>query len=256
MRRLWINADDFGITPAVTAGIRDAILRGAVTTTTAMVCVEDAAESITRFAPEVPGRVGLHLQLTDGVPRCAPEEVPTLAGPDGRFPRKRHGVGRIDPGELEREWEAQIAALRALGVEPSHLDSHHHAHQLPAAFEVFVELARRHGLPARGGSPRHTQALRARGVPTADVFTSDFYEGALDVDHIVAVAAEAAGRTAEGGLIEMMCHPGRVDDALRRRSGYVDGRERELAALCAPELPERLRERGIELATLEDLRAR
>lgn len=255
MRRLWINADDFGMTPAVTAGICEAILRGAVTTTTAMVCGDEGGESIARFAPEVPGRVGLHLQLTDGVPRCAPQEVPSLVGPDGRFPRKRQGVGRIDPGEVEREWEAQLAALREFGVEPSHIDSHHHIHLLPAAFEVFVELARRHGLPARGGSPRHTQALRARGVTAADVFTSDFYQGTIDADRVVAVAAEAAGRAPEGGLVELMCHPGRVDDVLRRRSSYVEERELELAALCAPELPKRLRERGIEPMDLDDLRS-
>jgi chitin disaccharide deacetylase len=72
---------------------------------------------------------------------------------------------------------------------------------------------------------------------------------------VVAVAAEAAGRAPEGGLVELMCHPGRVDDALRRRSSYVEERQLELAALCAPELPERLRERGIELIRPEDLRA-
>ncbi|HVR95030.1 MAG TPA: ChbG/HpnK family deacetylase [Thermoanaerobaculia bacterium] len=256
MKRLWINADDFGLTPAVTAGICEAVLRGAVTTTTAMVCGDDGGVSIARFAPELPGRIGLHLQLTDGVPRCAPEEVPSLVGPDGRFPRKRLGVGRLDPGEVEREWEAQLAALRALGVEPSHLDSHHHIHQLPAAFEVYMELARRHGLPARGGNPRHTQALRARGVVTADVFTSGFYQEPLDVARFVAVAAEAAGQAPDGGLVELMCHPGRVDDVLRRRSSYAGERELELAVLCAPELPERLRERGIGLARPDELRAR
>jgi predicted glycoside hydrolase/deacetylase ChbG (UPF0249 family) len=256
VKRLWINADDFGMTPAVTAGICEALLRGAVTTTTAMVCGGDRGDSasIARFAPELPGRVGLHLQLTDGVPRLAPEEVPSLVGPDGRFPRKRQGVGKIDVRELEREWEAQLAALRALGVEPSHLDSHHHVHQLPAALEVYVDLARRHGLPARGGGPRHVQVLRAAGVATADVLATGFYQGELGVDRLLAVVAEAAGRAPERGLVELMCHPGRVDDALRFRSSYVEERELELAALRAPELPERLRERGIELARPEELR--
>jgi predicted glycoside hydrolase/deacetylase ChbG (UPF0249 family) len=247
VKLLWINADDLGLTPAVSTGICEAIEGGAVASTTAMVCGVEAAESIARCAPRIPGRVGLHLQLTDGAPRSGPGEVPSLVGADGRFPRNREAMGRVDPRDVAREWEAQLRVLRELGIEPTHVDSHHHVHQLPGVFPVYVDLARRHALRARGGSPAQVRRLRQRGVPTADVFSPGFFRGALDAADLLAVVAIAARRCPEGGTIELMSHPGRVDDELRRRSIYVEERERELATLCAPELPERLRGRGIAL---------
>jgi predicted glycoside hydrolase/deacetylase ChbG (UPF0249 family) len=244
MRRLWINADDLGLTPAVSEGICEACERGILTTTTAMVCSDGALDVLAVYAPRLPGRIGLHLQLTDGVPRSARADVPSLVGMDGRFPRYLDGLGDLDPREVEREWEAQLATLRALGVEPTHVDSHHHVHQVPVAFEAYAGLAKRHGLPARGGTPEQTLALRRLGVATADVFSGEFFRGPLDAGHLLAVAEAAARHCPEEGVIELMSHPGRVDDALRRRSIYVEERERELATLCASDLPAQLRARG------------
>ncbi len=65
--RLIVNADDFGLTEGVSAGIVDAIERGVVTATTAMVAI-DASERLARLGPRIAGRVGLHLQLTGGIP--------------------------------------------------------------------------------------------------------------------------------------------------------------------------------------------
>ena len=248
MKRLWINADDFGLTDGVSAGIVTAIHQGALGSTTAMLCVDEADATLARHAPAIPGRIGLHLQLTGGVPRSGASEVPSLVGPDGRFPRKRQGIHGPDLREVEREWEAQLAALRALGVTPTHLDSHHHVHRLPGVFEVFVRLALRHRLPARGSGPLWTTALRRQGVPTADVFCEDYSDGPLGVAQLVLAAAAAAERAPEGGTVELMSHPGLVDEGLRAQSDYVEPRERELATLCSPELPGRLEERGMVLA--------
>jgi chitin disaccharide deacetylase len=241
-RRLWLNADDLGLTPGVSAGICAALERSPAATTTAMVCAEGALATVGRFAPRLAGRIGLHLQLTDGVPRLPAARVPSLVGADGRFPRNLPLPAALDLGEVEREWEAQLAALRGLGIAPTHLDSHHHVHQLPGVFPVYAELARRHRLPARGGGPEHQAALRRQGVPTSDVFTTAFYRAPLDVDHLLAVVTRLCP---PGGTIEVMTHPGEVDPALRRRSTYVEQRARELATLCAPELTARLREAGI-----------
>jgi predicted glycoside hydrolase/deacetylase ChbG (UPF0249 family) len=250
LKRLWLNADDLGLTPGVSLGICEALELRALTTTTAMICADEAIATLARFAPRIPGRIGLHLQLTDGVPRRPVAEVRSLVGEEGRFPRNRP-LGEVDLGEVESEWEAQLATLRALGVEPTHVDSHHHVHQLPGVLAVYVEFARRHGLPARGGAAEEVAALRRRGVPTSDVFTTAFYRAPLTVDRLLAIVAE---RCPEGGTIEVMAHPGRVDDALRQRSNYVEEREEELSTLCSPDLPLRLREMGIALLQPSELR--
>jgi len=94
-------------------------------------------------------------------------------------------------------------------------------------------MALRHGLPARGGMAEHTRALRRRGVATTDVFSNDYCGGPLGPAELLAVVAKAAQACPEGGTIELMCHPGRVDAALGRRSTYVEERRRELATLCS-----------------------
>lgn len=248
MKHLWLNADDFGLTPAVTRGICDAMVDGVVATSTAMVCRSDAAASVREYAPRVPGRIGLHLQLTDGTPRSDPARVPSLLGRGGRFPRKRRLMQAVDAAEVRLEWDAQLAALRSMGVEPSHVDSHHHVHGVPGVFEVYVAFARDHGLPARGGSPRHLRLLREAGVATTDAFTPGFWKDTVGVQGLIDVAVDAARHVPEDGCIEMMSHPGRIDDALRERSHYVEDRERELAVLCSGELHERLLALGILLS--------
>lgn len=251
-----INADDLGLTPAVSEGIVEAMLNGAVATTSAMVCRDGSRENLARTAPRIPGRVGLHLQLTCGRPRCHPSEVPSLVGTDGRFPRRPKDLGSLDPLDVQREWREQARVLREWGIEPVRLDSHHHVHLVPEAFEVYCELAREMDLPARGGGPAHDERLRALGIACPDVFITGYFGGELDLESLLEHVAAAARECPDGGVIEVMSHPGRVDDELRRGSTYVDERERELRTLTSPDLPRRLREAGVELAGPDALRAR
>lgn len=137
-RRLFINADDFGLTDGVTAGIAEALAAGVVGATTAMVCPDGAVSRIRRWGRSFAGRVGLHLQLTGGAPCLPPGEIPTLVGADGRFPRKKVAVVDVNPDEVRREWRAQYQRFLETGLVPSHLDAHHHIHKRPEAFGVFV----------------------------------------------------------------------------------------------------------------------
>ncbi|MFL6261004.1 MAG: ChbG/HpnK family deacetylase [Thermoanaerobaculia bacterium] len=255
MKRLWINADDFGLTPAVSAGICEAIQQGMVATTTAMVCGDGAIETLQVYAPQLLGRIGLHLQLTDGAPRSPATDMLSLVDKDRRFPRYPSGLLQVDLSEVEHEWEAQLATLCQLGVTPTHLDSHHHVHQAPGIFETYLRFAKRHGLPARGGTPEQCRSLRQSGVPTSDLFIGELFRGRLDCDRLLAVAAAAAQRCPEDGLIELMSHPGRIDDTLYRRSTYVEEREEELATLCNAELPARLLEKDLVLINAAELRS-
>jgi len=269
MRRLLIHADDFGLTRSVSTGIVTAIREGVVTGTAAMVCAEGAREVIADLAPEIPGRVGLHLQLTDGVPVSDPATVPSLIAFGGRFPRRRYQLGRLDPGEVRREWLAQLAALRALGIEPAYLDSHHHVHKQRGASAVYCQLAAELGVPARAGTPKLVEMLRGLGVVCADAFTDRWYGRELTPAGLVACLLGAAerqcrdasregqspgrGGSSGGVVVELMCHPGEVDEQLALRSSYVDARAQELAALCAPALPALLAEAGFERVQASDL---
>ncbi len=255
MKRVLFAADDFGLTAGVSAGIVESIRNGVVGATAAMVCGDDGDVHIARFAPEIPGRIGAHLQLTDGIPRSDASKLRSLLGDDGRFPRKPHQMRLVRSWEVKREWQAQLAVLERLGITPTHLDSHHHAHRQPGAFQAYRELAKALQLPARGASMQEiTDRLRADGIACADVFVQQWSDAEPTLDRLLTCIADADSRCPDGGIVEVMCHPAFVDDELRRRSSYADEREAELRVLTSPELPRRLAELGYEVVTIEALR--
>lgn len=247
MKKVWFNADDFGLSDGVSRGIVAAMTRGVVGTTTALAGSDIVTAQLAEQAGAVPGRIGVHLQLTNGRPRLPPSEVPSLVDGDGRFPRKRSQLRNPDPREIAREWQAQVDCLGRLGIQPTHLDSHHHVHMLPAAIGVIADLARSRGLPARAGSPRLRSLLRSRGVACADHFSDRFVEPRCSVDGLLEVLEESGRTMSDGELLEVMCHPGRPDDRLAELSDYIEPRERELAVFLEPDLEDRIREIGFEV---------
>lgn len=253
MRRLFVNADDFGLTEGVTAGIAEALAAGVVGGTTAMVCVPNAVERISRYGRRFAGRVGLHLQLTGGTPCLPPGEVGSLVGSDGMFPRKKIAVVDVDPGEVRREWRAQLARFLETGLAPSHLDTHHHIHKRPEVFGAFVELARELGVPARALSDDMRRTLDAAGVAHADVCVTRFYGETLSVPHFLSLVDAAFAALGGDGAVEIMCHPGHADEALMAISTYAAGREDELSVFTAPQLPGLLAQRGVTVVDAASL---
>lgn len=253
MKRLIINADDFGLTVGVTTGIVESILRGAVCSTSAMCCRPEFLENIARQMRAVEGRIGVHLQLTDGIPCCESGEVASLVNERGEFPRSRRDMKPLCADDVRREWRAQIERVLSLGIRPAHLDTHHHVHVMPVAFDVYCELAATYRLPARTMTKMMTERLRARGVSCADYCETGWYGGGLTPETLTRHVLRAFAQLGGEGTIELMCHPGVVDEELKRRSKYVSEREDELRALCAPELPQLLSEAGVELITASAL---
>ena len=196
-----INADDFGLTEGVCAGIVKAIQAGGVTATTAMACVPGAVERLKRWAPKIPGHIGAHLQLTSGAPVLPPERVPSLVQDGGQFPAIRKQV-RARTEEILFEWRAQIELLRCAGIELTHLDSHHHIHRLPSALPAFCELAKQYGLPARALDAETTRSLRTAGVPCVGRTLTDWYGGELSAGSLVNVLNEGRRDSPEAGSFE------------------------------------------------------
>lgn len=251
MIRLMINADDFGLTEGVCSGIVRAIRAGGVTATTAMVCVPGSLERLRRWAPAIVGRIGAHLQLTGGTPVLPPERVRSLVLEDRKFPSRRKELREPRVEEIVSEWRAQIELLLWAGIEPTHLDSHHHIHRLPAVLPAFLEIARQYGLPARSVDPAMTATFRAAGIPCADITLTDWYGGELSAASLVNVLREGARKYPEAETFELMCHPGFFDSDLGLYSRYTADRERELAAICDPTLQDKLRTAGFSLTSVD-----
>jgi predicted glycoside hydrolase/deacetylase ChbG (UPF0249 family) len=250
---LTINADDFGLSDGVVAGILESMERGPVHSTSAMVCNPDDRRRVSAAAGFAPGRVGMHLQLTEGRPVSPLARVPSLVDARGRFPDDPNSTGRLDSADVLVEWRAQLNCLRDLGVEPSHLDSHHHVHTLPGALEAYLELAGETGLPARGCRPLIVRRLQRVGRCRAELCETQWSGGKCTLESLIEALERLLSRTSGSTNIELVCHPAHLDDGLRARSKYVESRRRELVTLCDPDLGRRLRAIGVRLAKPEEL---
>jgi predicted glycoside hydrolase/deacetylase ChbG (UPF0249 family) len=129
-----------------------------------------------------------------------------------------------------------------VGRLPTHFDSHHHSHRLPAVLDALVALARRTGRPVRNGSPEMAERFRREGIKTTDHFREEFYDEGVSVETLIAVI-----ESLPAGTTELMCHPAEVDDELRSGSGYAEPRSRELVALTSPAVRSALERTGVDL---------
>jgi len=235
MPYLLINADDFGLAPGVTEAIIACSASVTPMSTSAMTCIEGAEELLRRDAHRLRGNIGLHLQLTQGKPTLPSAEVPTLLAADGRFPSRRaKATANLD--EVAREWREQMTRLRSWGINPDHLDSHHHIHARHDVDErllkVYVDLALETSLPARSGTRPVAQLLRSKGVLCPDV-TIFLSEGEISMEALLHALQRERAEGPREQIVELCCHPGFVDDALTERTlpRYLATREAELDLL-------------------------
>lgn len=266
-------ADDYALSPAVSRGIAELIAAGRLTATGCMTASPYWPEHAAWLAGHADAAdIGVHLSLTTLPPLTA---MPRIA-PGGRPPAfgalaRAAWLGRLDRGECRAEFAAQLDAFEAaLGRAPDFVDGHHHIQNLPGLCEVVVGLMRDRyagrGVYLRSGWERPAAVLR-RGVSVgralglaipgrrldrlarrAGVPVNDGFAGVYDL---------APGRDF-GALFRrflaaarprtlIMCHPGHVDDALRRLDPLTDQREAEYAFLVSDGLPAALEAASVRL---------
>jgi predicted glycoside hydrolase/deacetylase ChbG (UPF0249 family) len=234
MKRLIVNADDFGRATGVNAGVLRAHRDGIVTATTLMVGAPAADEAgrIARATPSLD--VGVHLTITYGRPISDPSTVRSLVDRDGAFPRTPGAflrTERADRAEALVEYRAQFSRARELvGRAPTHLDTHHWVHDEPGLEWAIAALAAETGAAVRPHDDPQRDRLRAGGARTVDAYRRDFqHEGHVDL-----ATLEGILDTLQEGVTELGCHPGEPDAELARTSTYALLRVTELATLTDP----------------------
>lgn len=151
MKRLIVNADDFGMTSGVNRAVLQAHQSGIVTSTTLMATGAAAEEAIV-LAKENPAiDVGCHVVLLEGNPLLEAANISSLATIDkeGRSRFRRSFAGfvtaalteGINGSDVYREAKAQILRLRDAGLDVLHVDTHKHAHVFPAIFKPLLRAA-------------------------------------------------------------------------------------------------------------------
>src|ERR1700745_1311415 len=158
MRRLIINADDFGMTLGVNRAIAEAHRAGLVTSATVM-SNEAGTDDAIAIASQSPSlKTGCHVVLVDGRPLSEPQQVATLIGSNnGRGAKFRAGIaqlalasmmGQVREDEMRNEASAQIGRLRSRSLLLSHIDCHMHSHILPRVLRAVLQAAQDHKVKA------------------------------------------------------------------------------------------------------------
>lgn len=247
MKKIIVNADDFGLNASVTAGIIEAADVGVVCCSTAMACFPGAEAVIKRYVQSFRGQLGAHLQLTSGKPCLPAKDIPSLVGNNGLFPRRPEQIGPVDPDQAYRELRAQIERLRSWSIEPTHLDTHHHVHQRPGVFSAIKRLGRELNLPIRPLSLDMAAELRSGGVRCADLCVTSWFNAGPNPTTLLDMLDAAFESIQNKGVVELMTHPGHCDEELQGLSTYAFPRETELIVLTSARLIRGLKARGIEL---------
>lgn len=255
--RVFVIADDYALSPGVSRAIRELVAAGRLTGTGCMTLFPEwlaEAPALRDVAAKRAAAIGLHLTLTDFAPLSgsAAFGAPRLP-PLGRLIRDCL-TGRADRLAIEHELDAQLGAfVQALGRPPDFVDGHQHVHflkpvrrWLSTRRERLADCGRLPWLRAapaidraggfKAAAKSATVAWLARGFDREMTVSGFPLKGPLvgfyDWTRPAAFSryiGRLAPRLAEGMVV--MCHPGHVDETLRRRDGLVAAREAEYAAL-------------------------
>jgi chitin disaccharide deacetylase len=286
MKRLIINADDFGLAPGVNRAIIELQQAGALSSATLMANGPFFSPAVYMAFAQPSLAVGCHVVLVDGSPCLRPAEVPSLIDPQnpssfrntvGRFFADLLR-GRIREEEIEAEAVAQIRRVQSSGITVSHIDSHKHVHAFPRVLAPLLRAARQCGVrcvrnpfepwwslkatrPAgtvrrmqvhvmRTQGRAFTRLTREHGMMTADGSMGLLATGILD-DSVL----RGLLRAMPPGTWELVCHPGYSDRALEEAPTRLRAsREVERSALLAV-IPEAIKnDSGLALIDFHQLR--
>ena len=264
MKRLIVNADDFGLSERVNAGIIDSFNNGILTSTSLMANGPEF-ENAVLLAKQAQGlAIGVHLNAVRGKPILESGYIRSLTDKNGYFfnyslktflsiLRKRNAFK-----ELENEFSAQIEKVISFGIKPTHLDTEKHLHIVPGVFKILLKLCEKYGIKGVRGffeKPCLYDFLNMRklGLCAAgnavsmimqkntknNVFmpkrTYGFLEsGKIDIERCINIFKDSYD-----GIAEIICHPGYEGQNNGFNGGmgkyYVNSfRQIELKALTSP----------------------
>jgi len=273
-RRIWLCADDYGISPGVSAAIRELILRGRINATSVMLATPhfgpDEATALSALnAGKKRAALGLHVTLTAPFGPLSANFAPLH---DGRFPPlnemlRAAAARRLPPQQLAAEIATQLRTfIDAFGRPPDFFDGHQHVQLFPQVRDAFLNVVAE-GAPRawvrQCGRARSRRRLRDRKALTLDILSVGFRRKAKRKG--IPVNPAFAGTYAfnakadfarifprflsglpENGLV--MCHPGFVDAELKALDSLTTLREQEFAFFNSDAFPKVLAEYGVTLA--------
>ena len=279
-RLLLVIADDIGIGPNTTTGILQLAMQGVVTGSALLVNSPYAAESVRKWRQfGCPCELGWHPNLTLDSPLASVSEVPSLVRADGTFYSlgeflKRWLLGLLQPSEIEREWRLQLARfIELVGQAPAFANCHQHVGLFSPVGEILLTILRE--LPERPYIRRVQEPWpTVRNLPGARIKRAllgwlgrrlsrmQEAQGFPGNDWLAGITKPKCVQDPEffvnwlrampGDVVELMCHPGRLDPTLVGRDctdtdGLMQQRVNELRWLRDPVFLEAAEDAGFRL---------
>jgi predicted glycoside hydrolase/deacetylase ChbG (UPF0249 family) len=220
-----------------------------------------------RLAKNTPSLgVGFHFNLTYGKPLSQIEEVPTLVDSAGYFLKMNFkNPPSWNEEDVRKELYKQWEYVQNSGLSITHLDSHHYIQRFPSVYSCYTKLATCHNLPMRQTFQFEKKynfdtfepifssksQLPTSHPPTTDYFIGDVYFQENRLHQLTKHLEEL-----HNGITEINCHPGYVDEELKKLSTWTSYRELELEILTKQKIRDLIHQKNIKLSTFSGLRSR
>ena len=282
MKKLIVNADDFGLHTLINQGIIKGHREGFITSTSIMPSAPAYEEAVELAKANPRLGVGIHLTLVGGVAPVLPAtKISSLLDDHGCFLpdyvafAKRFYTGGVRAGELEAELRAQMEKALASGLSLTHVDSHQHTHVLPGLNGLVIKLCneyniKRERIPKEGytfsggfqaGLGRKIgrcglsfcAALAASGADKDGIKHPDYFFGMLAGGHLNAELVGNIIRALPEGVSEIMTHPGLETAPLAKLYAWHYTWETELASYLDESNKALIKEKSVQLVNFGDL---
>ncbi len=282
MKKLIVNADDFGRHISVNRAIIQGYETGCITSASLMPGGEAFDDAVAKAAAHPDLGIGVHLTLIGEKPVLDPAKIPSLVDEKGRlfqeYPQflPRFLRSQIKLEDVRKELTAQMEKIAASGLPITHIDSHQHLHVLPGVIDIVLDLAEQHNITAlrtpvvplsfTGGYPQQfgqfikraglvflarlaRAKARKRGFRIPDHFFGIVAGGSLREACMVDIV-----RNLPDGVSEVMVHPGDDDQVLGTECGWSHPFEEELEAVLSAQVLTLIREKGIQLVSFKEVK--
>ena len=281
MKKIIVNADDFGRHELINRAVERAFNTGCLKSATLMaggIAFDDAVA----LAKKIPGLgVGIHFTLANGNPILTPKEIPSLVTEEGIFHGdyvkflKRYLSGKISLSEVRAELAAQLEKIQRTGLTLTHVDSHQHLHHVPGIVKIVLELAEAAGIRSMrvANTKLFDGELDSLGKFVGRLGLSSLAKFAIcqarkknftTPEHFAGiVAGESVSENfmlkliehLQDGTTEVMLHPGTDNKILQDFCEWKHDFEEELAAVTSPKVLSLLAEKNISAVNFSALGA-
>lgn len=246
--KLIVNADDFGYSKGINLGIIEGFENGILTSTTLMTNMpgaEHAFSLMDKYKNLL--NVGIHLVLGAGSP--VSQNVYSLIDNNGNFHKMNTLLELAMISDIEKEFNSQMEKFLSFGYKPTHIDCHQHSHKNKDILDIVLKIAHKYSLPLRMFDKGELLKGKYAHIKTIDYFVGEFYGEDISIELIKSLIEESLNHN----TVELMCHPGYVDQILLDNSSYNTKRAKELSILISKEIKEFIIKNNIELINYKNI---